>query len=295
MLSQMVFVSRQCLLWLNCCPCACFYYCCCADEPGLPCVKHYGFASDDCDFAGVCSCWPSEVGLYEIGMGLLALAFLPLIILYYGGLLIYNCCDKHGITGWDILTYAMYIIFLPFFGLYYGCMYSGVPCMRWCISKEGEDVTFLCLSSPGWLQKYNFEDVCRFFLHLSSALFFSMDTFDMVLDFIQVKKLADYCESGYAGWLGLMTVLASLVEYVLKPYLMYKKGKDVDDDVIYMTETEKADDTVYGRTSKGSSYSFNIFTPSGLLQYIEVTATMELVRATLRAHPPLHFWLTRGH
>ena len=91
-----------------------------------------------------------------------------------------------------------------------------------------------------------------------------------------------------------MTVLASMVEYVLKPYLMWKKGQDVEAEVIYMTETEKADDTVYGRASKGSSYSFNIMTKAGLLEYIQVTATMELVIFYLEDCTTLLIWYITG-
>ena len=39
-------------------------------------------------------------------------------------------------------------------------------------------------------------DVAYFFMHLSTFVFFGMDTFDMVLDFIEVNKLVGYCEHG---------------------------------------------------------------------------------------------------
>ena len=188
-------------MWGCCCPCtSCYYWY----------TECYSPSDCDCDCDCDCCC-DSDFGVTDLLAGLCSIVFLPVIGVYYVCLMVYNgcakCCGEGGcaehVTAWDVLTYAVYIMFFPFIGIYIGCMHSGVPCMKWCISKEGDDVTFLCCSSPGWLQKYNFEDVCRFFLHLASVVFFSMDTFDMILDFIQVKKLADYCEHGFAGWLGL--------------------------------------------------------------------------------------------
>ena len=155
--TQTVMWSRKFLMWGCCCPCtSCYYWY----------TECYSPSDCDCDCDCDCCC-DSDFGVTDLLAGLCSIVFLPVIGVYYVCLMVYNgcakCCGEGGcaehVTAWDVLTYAVYIMFFPFIGIYIGCMHSGVPCMKWCISKEGDDVTFLCCSSPGWLQKYNFEDV----------------------------------------------------------------------------------------------------------------------------------------
>lgn len=84
----------------------------------------------------------------------------------------------------DLLKVILATLFLPVILLVGCCYYTVYPLSKWCISSDG------------WCSKYTMKDVAYFFLNIATAIFFALDTFDMVLDFIEVNKLANLCEHG---------------------------------------------------------------------------------------------------
>jgi hypothetical protein len=186
------------------------------------------------------------------------------------------CNEQYGYGFLDLLKVLAYIIFSPFVILFYIGKYTCFPLVKWCISEDG------------WLSKYTMKDVAYFLMHCSSVVFFGMDTLDMVLDFIEVHNLSVLCETGFAAWLGLMTVLSSMVEYVLKPWLVWKKKKDKTETEI---EKKPKDEDIY---SAGDEATFDIGSTMGLLHYIEVTATMELIIFYLEDCTTLFIWYITG-
>lgn len=83
-----------------------------------------------------------------------------------------------------IVLGALAAPFIPLILLGGCCFYTVYPISKWCISSDG------------WCSKYTMKDVAYFFLNIATAIFFALDTFDMVLDFIEVNKLAKLCEHG---------------------------------------------------------------------------------------------------
>ena len=130
---------------------------------------------------GVCVCWP--IG---IAGGL---------IFHWISLLCFLCgCDGRGVGKEDCSPLTNLVImfvlgtlaapFIPLILLGGCCFYTVYPISKWCISSDG------------WCSKYTMKDVAYFFLNIATAIFFALDTFDMVLDFIEVNKLANLCEHG---------------------------------------------------------------------------------------------------